>query len=319
MIRRLFYFPLVMILALTLLLLFTGQSDKKVEALIPLYADAQKGSKFLDLQDCRVHYRDQGEGDVVVLIHGTGSSLHTWEDFKTHFRMGYRLISMDIPAFGLTGPNTVRDYTIESYVNFLDSFLDALEIDSCSLIGNSLGGHIAWRYARSDPERLTSMVLIAPSGFSDGSDKPLVMKLAEMPILNQILKYVTPTSFIRKNLHEVYFDDAKVDDALVQLYHDMSLREGNRQAFIDRVRQVEYDEFDASMKINIPTLIIWGENDQWIDVSNVPKFESLLPLSKTIIMKETGHVPMEERPESTANMVLGFFEDLKSYELIIQF
>lgn len=145
------------------------------------------------------------------------------------------------------------------------------------------------------------------------------MKLAEMPILNQILKYVTPASFIRKNLHEVYFDDAKVDDALVQLYHDMSLREGNRQAFIDRVRQVEYDEFDASMKINIPTLIIWGENDQWINVSNVPKFESLLPLSKTIIMKETGHVPMEERPESTANMVLGFFEDLKSYELIIQF
>jgi len=308
MLKRLAYLLFALILVLTFLVLFTGQSDKDLDALMPLYAD--KDSKFLKLEDCSVHYRDQGEGEVLVLIHGTGSSLHTWEKFKTHFGENYRLVNMDIPAFGLTGPNAKRTYSIEDYVRFLDSFLNALDIDSCTLIGNSLGGHIAWRYAQANPERLSSMVLIAPSGFSDGSGQPLVMKLAEMPILNQFLKFVTPASFIRKNLEEVYFDDSKISDEIVQRYHDMSLRKGNRQAFIDRVRQVKYDEFDPSLKINIPTFIIWGEDDQWIDVSNVTKFESLLPQSETLIMSETGHVPMEERPEYTASAVIDFLKNL---------
>jgi pimeloyl-ACP methyl ester carboxylesterase len=87
----------------------------------------------------------------VVLVHGTAASLHTWDDWTDSLKKDYRVIRMDIPAFGLTGPHPDADYSIEAYVAFLGQFLDQLDIDSMYLAGNSLGGNIAWNFAASLP------------------------------------------------------------------------------------------------------------------------------------------------------------------------
>jgi pimeloyl-ACP methyl ester carboxylesterase len=126
--------------------------DIPVEELKLEYANEQ--SEFMELNGLSVHYRDEGEGMPVVLVHGTAASLHTWDDWTNTLKEHYRVIRMDIPAFGLTGPDPKGDYSIDGYVGFLAQFLDQLHIDSMYLAGNSLGGNIAWNFASEHPDKV---------------------------------------------------------------------------------------------------------------------------------------------------------------------
>ena len=127
-------------------------------------------------------------------------------------------------------------------------------------------------------------------------------------MLNQLLKLITPRSFVKDNLEEVYFDDSKVSEALIDRYHQMVLREGSRAAFIERANLEGQDDTDRLSQVLAPTLLIWGENDLWIPVENGAKFMNELPNSSLIVMKETGHVPMEERPMESVAHALQFIK-----------
>ena len=254
------------------------------------------------IDDLKVHYRDEGQGMPIVLIHGTSSSLHTWEDWTKVLTQTHRVIRMDLPAFGLTGPNANHDYSIEYYARFLDQFLTKLAIDSLYLAGNSLGGQIAWYYTSDHLDKIKKLVLLDPAGFYDAEKIPFVFKLARTPLINQLVGKITPKYFIEKNLKEVYFDTEKITDSLIERYHDLTLRVGNRTAFIAKANQPMIDHTARLKLITTPTLILWGRNDHWISVAHATRFSKDLPHSKVEIMEETGHVPMEERPfESVAH------------------
>ena len=141
-------------------------------------------SKFMRIDDLKVHYRDEGQGMPIVLIHGTSSSLHTWEDWTKVLTQTHRVIRMDLPAFGLTGPNANHDYSMEYYARFLDQFLTKLAIDSLYLAGNSLGGQIAWYYTSDHLDKIKKLVLLDPAGFYDAEKIPFVFKLARTPLIN---------------------------------------------------------------------------------------------------------------------------------------
>jgi len=254
------------------------------------------------IDDLKVHYRDEGQGMPIVLIHGTSSSLHTWEDWTKVLIQTHRVIRMDLPAFGLTGPNANHDYSMEYYARFLDQFLTKLAIDSLYLAGNSLGGQIAWYYTSDHLDKIKKLVLLDPAGFYDAEKIPFVFKLARTPLINQLVGKITPKYFIEKNLKEVYFDTEKITDSLIERYHDLTLRVGNRAAFIAKANQPMIDHTARLKLITTPTLILWGRNDHWISVAHATRFSKDLPHSKVEIMEETGHVPMEERPfESVAH------------------
>ena len=259
-------------------------------------------SKFMRIDDLKVHYRDEGQGMPIVLIHGTSSSLHTWEDWTKVLIQTHRVIRMDLPAFGLTGPNANHDYSMEYYASFLDQFLTKLAIDSLYLAGNSLGGQIAWYYTSHHLDQIKKLVLLDPAGFYDAEEIPFVFKLARIPLINQLVGKITPKYFIEKNLKEVYFDTEKITDSLIERYHDLTLRVGNRAAFIAKANEPMIDHTARLKLITTPTLILWGRNDHWIPVAHATRFSKDLPRSKVEIMEDTGHVPMEERPlESVAH------------------
>ena len=259
-------------------------------------------SKFIWIDDLKVHYRDEGQGMPIVLIHGTSSSLHTWEDWTKVLTQTHRVIRMDLPAFGLTGPNANHDYSMEYYASFLDQFLTKLAIDSLYLAGNSLGGQIAWYYTSHHLDQIKKLVLLDPAGFYDAEEIPFVFKLARIPLINQLVGKITPKYFIEKNLKEVYFDTEKITDSLIERYHDLTLRVGNRAAFIAKANEPMIDHTARLKLITTPTLILWGRNDHWIPVAHATRFSKDLPHSKVEIMEDTGHVPMEERPlESVAH------------------
>ncbi|MEN8768579.1 MAG: alpha/beta hydrolase [Candidatus Arcticimaribacter sp.] len=277
--------------------------DKTLEELAPKYAAAP--SQFMEINGMKVHYRDEGAGTPIVLIHGTGASLHTWNDWTTDLVKNYRVIRLDLPAYGLTGQDPQKRYSSKDYVDLLHAFLGELKVDKFHLAGNSLGGLVSWLYASYHPEKVEQLVLLDPSGFPF-KNTPMVIKMAKTPILNNFIRYVTPRSFIEKNIKEVYFDETLIKESTIDRYHDLSQYKGNRQAFIDRSFVEREDYTERLGLIQASTLILWGENDAWIPVSDAPKFKAAIKDAQMVIMPNTGHVPMEERPKESLAIVLGF-------------
>ena len=302
------------IVLVVLLLLIKGAvySDISVKVLKAEYANEH--SKFVEVDGMQVHYRDEGKGFPIVLIHGTASSLHTWNDWTTELTQTNRVIRMDLPAFGITGPNKNADYSIKSYTNFLHQFLMKMNLDKFYLAGNSLGGNIAWNYTAENPDKVEKLILVDASGLPTNKPQPAIFKMAKTPVLNSLFLYITPKFIIKKNMEEVYADDSKITDSLITRYHKMALRVGNRKAFIDRAKidfkPTEKENINKLKSIITPTLLIWGAKDNWIPLDNGKRMDSILPNSKLVVLENSGHVPMEENPIESCKVLKAFLETI---------
>ena len=268
-----------------------------------------KDSRFLVIDNILVHYRDQGEGTPVLLLHGAFSSLHTYDIWTDHLlENGFRVIRFDLPGFGLTGSRLDKDYSMEMYKRALLHFMDCLSLDSVHIVGNSLGGWLSWEFALSYPNRISRMVLIASAGFLDEKSIPLPFKMAKTPFLNKVIKYVVKKTVFEQFVRQVYGDPEKVDVTLIERYYDLFSREGNPDAFLNICNQKPKDNTHKLKKITHDTLIIWGDRDAWIPLENAYRFNIQMPNSKLIIYEGIGHVPMEEIPEQTVIDTMGFLD-----------
>jgi len=259
-------------------------------------------SQFIDVLGMSVHYRDEGSGPLLVLIHGTAASLHTWDGWVDALQDDFRIVRLDIPAFGLTGPDPTGDYSIDRYVEFLEAFASALNLESFALAGNSLGGEIAWRYALAHPQRVNRLVLVDAVGYarSEGQKENLAFKLARTSGFKTVMSKITPRFLYRQGLLEVYGDDSKVTEELVDRYFRLSLREGNRRAFAERVIAAQVPIKGDVRNITQPTLILWGADDLWIPLEHGRNFARDIDGSQLVVYPGVGHVPMEEIPEQSA-------------------
>ena len=147
LIKFLKIFLVLIISSAICILLFFVRLDMSLDELKLKYTN--KHSSFLSMNGMDVHFRDEGnqtDSIPIILIHGTGSSLHTFDTWVNNLKDSSRVIRMDLPAFGLTGPFPDQDYSISNYTSFLKEFLIALKVKQCVLAGNSLGGEIAWNF-----------------------------------------------------------------------------------------------------------------------------------------------------------------------------
>ncbi|MEM8908072.1 MAG: alpha/beta hydrolase [Bacteroidota bacterium] len=284
---------------------FNYHSNIPIEELKARYTD--ESSHFVELVGMEVHYQVSGTGQPLVLLHGTGASVHTWDGWVASLSKDFQIIRLDLPGFGLTGKHYGNNYSIQSYSDFLEAFVSKMGLDHFHLAGNSLGGHIAWHYALDHPNRVNRLVLLDATGYTHPDDQPpLAFRLAQNLILGKLMLRITPRSLFERSLREVYADDGKVTGALVDRYFDLFLRRGNRQAFVDRVKEKFVDRSAEIADIQAPTLILWGEADHWVPVTDAARFKEDLPNAELIIYPEVGHVPMEEIPEQSAQDVRQF-------------
>lgn len=297
-----------LILSLIFLANVSISKDKTFKELKPLYYNSN--SQFIELDSRKIHFRDEGNGFPIVLIHGTGASLHTWDSWTKELEKTNRVIRLDLPAFGLTGKDPFKRYSAMDYVFLLNDFLNKLGVKEFHLAGNSLGGLVAWLYTSKYDKKVDKLLLLNPSGFSSDIT-PFIIQLAKTPLINSFLRYFTPRVFIEKNLKEVYYNNSLITTEIISRYHDLTLYEGNREAFIDRAN-IKREDYSMEMKkIKTPTLILWGKNDEWIPVSNSSKFKNAIENSKVVIMPETGHIPMEEKPIESLEIILDFIKPEK--------
>lgn len=282
-------------------------ADRPVETLKSAWTFPD--SKWIEVDGINVHYRVSGQGEPLLLLHGSGSSLHTWAGWTRSLSVDYQVISLDLPGFGLTGPSARGSYSAYAYVGFLKKFLDAIELKNFFLAGNSMGGQIAWFFAADHPERVKKLVLIDASGYPKDAAHPFSNWLARTPFLSEVVQKITPKSIFRNELEDVFANDSLVTDSLVNRHFELMLRTGNRKAFCDRARVSDNrPPVEFIKKVAVPTLILWGAEDTWIPTDHAYQFHKDIRKSILQIYEGIGHAPQEEAPELTANDVRLFFQ-----------
>lgn len=301
----------IALLAIVSIIFFFGHSDIPLRELKAKYTNT--ASSFISVNGMDVHFRDEGDQSdtiPIVLIHGTASSLHTFDGWTNSLKKTNRVIRMDLPAYGLTGPFPDRDYSMPHYTAFIKDFLTALKVKQCVLAGNSLGGEIAWNFTLEQPKMVKKLILIDAAGYPLSSKSvPIAFKIGRTPVLSMLLTYLTPLFIVKASVENIYFDKAKVTDSLVDRYFELTLREGNRQAFVDRFKMAKDTTAYKNIKnIKQPTLILWGAKDLLIPIENAYKFHKDLPMNTLVILENTGHTPMEESQVESLKPVFEFLK-----------
>ncbi len=257
-----------------------------------------------------LHVRDTGprEAKPVILIHGFGSSLHTWENWASALEREYRVIRFDMPGAGLSPADPEGDYTDPRVISLLTALMDQSGIRRATLIGNSIGGRIAWTMAAAQPERVEKLVLIAPDGFASPAFE--YGAATKAPAIMHASKYFLPRWALRPNLAVAYADPEKLSDETVERYHELLLAPGNRAALIDRMEQtVLTDPIPRLRTISAPVLLLWGQDDAMIPVANAQDYLDALPDARLVTLPAIGHLPMEEAPDVSLSPVLEFLRE----------
>jgi pimeloyl-ACP methyl ester carboxylesterase len=271
-------------------------------------------SMFVDVAGMQVHVRDEGPRDdptPIVLLHGTSASLHTWQGWADALKGERRVIRFDLPGFGLTGPTPDGKYTMDAYVRFVLAVLDRLGVPRAVLAGNSFGGNVAWATALAQPDRVAKLVLVDSAGYPmNPKSVPIGFRIARLPVLNRAAEVVLPRRVIESSVRNVYGDPDKVTPELVDLYYDITVREGNRRALAERWRQAPAGKDPERIReIKVPTLILWGALDRLIPPEDGAQFQRDIAGSRLVVFGDLGHVPHEEDPARTVAVVKGFLAE----------
>ena len=287
--------------------------DRPVETLVARWAPPP--SDFIDVKGQLVHLRDEGPRNdplPLVLLHGTAASLHTWEGWVRGLRSQRRVITLDLPGFGLTGPfsgqYTPDDYRGDTYARFVIDVLDALKLPRVVLGGNSLGGEVSWRVATLAPTRVERLVLVDAAGvpFTPQS-VPLGFVVARLPVFSWVSQHLLPRELVAQGIANVYGDPSRITSALVDRYFELTLREGNRRALALRLRQLGTGEDAERLRgLTQPTLVLWGGRDRLIPPATASQLQQRIAGSQLVVFDDLGHVPQEEDPARTLEPVKAF-------------
>ena len=335
---------LIVLLGMTLLLAGC-QTDLPLAGLKAQYGAPP--SRYLPMDGVEVHWRDEGLGSkppedspaasapagmssaaspfptpskptsgpapddapTILLLHGTASSLHTWEGWVKAMSPSWRVVRLDLPGFGLTGPYPSGDYSPAATVDFLERFADAAGLKRFVIAGSSLGGQAAWRYALRRPDRISGLILIDATGYPQNlsTSTAVALQLASMPVISEMMRWAPIEGMVGRSLKDVYVDDTLVTPELVSRYSDLMRRPGNRVALGDRARNAPPSTgWEQLPQLRVPTLIMWGGQDTWVPLSMGERFKQDIADSELIVYPNLGHLPMEEDPVTTARDAMAF-------------
>lgn len=265
-------------------------------------------SDFININGLDVHYRDNPcrknpEAPILLCLHGIFSSLHTWQKWVDELNDRFRIISLDLPNFGLTGPFPSLKIDDNSYPDFLRDLLDELKIKKCHIAGNSLGGFFSYSFAAKYPERIEKMILLDSAGFF--FVPPLALISWGAPFGGWVTENINLPKFLVASLiRRAYADETLASPEELTRYYEMLQRAGNRQGgskILQFVRNRLGFDTKCLKEIQIPTLVMWGEQDKWIPLRHAKEFKKSLSNCQVITYDNCGHMPMEEKPDISAH------------------
>jgi pimeloyl-ACP methyl ester carboxylesterase len=289
--------PVVLVAAAGIFIAANWAPEKSVAELQARWA--QPPSTFVDIAGMKVHVRDEGPRDdpsPIVLMHGTGSSLHAWDGWADALNGKRRVIRFDLAGYGLTGPSPDNVYGLDRDVAMVIALLDKLGVDHCVLGGNSLGGAVTWRTALAHPARVEKMILVDAGGYPFHSTSiPIGFRLARLPGIGWLMQNTLPRSLVEQGWRNVVGDPKSVTPEMIERSIELTQREGNRRALIERFRQRPSGSMAHRIKeLKQPTLVMWGGRDRLIPPDDAERFHRDIEGSTLVIFDDLGHAPEEE-------------------------
>jgi pimeloyl-ACP methyl ester carboxylesterase len=255
----------------------------------------------------RLHVRDSGPrtAPAILMLHGFGSSLDTWEAWAQDLQADYRVIRFDLPASGLSDLDPGGDYSDARSLEILAALMAQLDVPHATLIGNSMGGRIAWKFAALYPQRVDKLVLISPDGFASPGFE--YGKAPHVTPTLELMRYALPKPLLRMSLAPAYGNPAHLRPAVVTRYYDQLRAPGARAAMIARMKQtLPEDPVPWLRRIQAPTLIVWGQKDGMIPFHNAADYQAAIAHSSLVSFPDLGHVPQEEAPAESLPPVRQF-------------
>lgn len=278
-------------------------------------------SKWIDNDfQTAIHYRDVGEGPVVVLLHGEINSLHTWEKWIETLSQDYRVIAVDLPGSGLTSAphciddpeDTCPENLTEDYIRHtFEFFIEDLKLRKFSLVGSSYGGYLAANYALDHPEKLDKLILISPMGFQQ--ELPWILNYVTTAGMDFVSRYFQPTTIITTIVDDFYGETDNLKRSNLNRYIHLAQSEGAHAANVYQLQLVrklmEQGMLLDLSKIQTPTLLLWGEYDSWGNFEHAARWQEELGNSTLVNYPFSGHVLMEESPETSVADTIAFISD----------
>ena len=300
-------FALMAALFLALSLYLAWTPDLSREALLQSYSRA--GTSLIKAGEQSVFVHDSGPKDApsLVLLHGFGASLQTWDAWAGELEKDRRVLRFDVPGFGLSGPAANNDYSDAADVTRLLALLDQLGLQQVALGGHSMGGRIAWNFAVAHPERVSHLILVSPDGFPDpSSTSENTYKVS--PLLG-LMHYSLPAWALKMGVAPAYGDESLLTPQVLRRYHDMMRAPGVRAAAMERMRQSRYiDPVPLLQSLKMPVLLVWGEKDAFIPISNAQDYLKVIPQATLVSIPNAGHVVHEEAAKLSVEAVKEFLQ-----------
>ena len=259
----------------------------------------READRLVDVDGVTARVRVEGPdgAPVIVLVHGFSHSLESWDAWAADLSSDHRVVRMDLPGHGLTGPDPQARYSVPQTVDFLAGLVDALDLQSFTLAGNSLGGLVAWRYAADHPDRVDHLVLLAPGGYSINgvTAEPVAVPMAVNFYLTQ-----APEPVVSAATAALYGDPSRMDPAVPARIHALMRGEGVGQAMVERLQVFTLPDPESDLaRVSVPTLILWGGRDGMVPTEHAARFEAAIDGAELIVYDDLGHVVQEEDPART--------------------
>ena len=264
--------------------------------------------RFLRIGDQLVHVEMAGSGPPLVLLHGFGGSSYSWRLVMPGLAASFRVVAVDLSGFGYTQrPRDYARYTREAQGELVLAVMDALGFETAHLMGHSYGGGISLWIAWKHPERLRSLVLVDSSAPTYAYDRRSRV-VSFRPLTAAFLRsWMLRPSTVRKALLRSFYDDSLVTPELVQAYWERIRIEGVVDAYYGLTVPVRGPVDQVVLEdIRVPTLVLWGAEDQVISMESGRRATARMPQAEFVVLDKTGHIPMEECPEEVLRHVLPF-------------
>ena len=296
----------VVVVVIAAVLYFAAPGYLYNNAIDKIRKDAKLTMKSVSIPDFKIVYLEGGTGDTIIMLHGFGGNKDNWPRFAKYFTPNYRVIIPDLPGFGDSSKQQDAKYNIMLQVERLNLFVKELKLTKFHIVGNSMGGAIAGNYTVAYPDMVKTLALLDSAGVvaPTKSERDLLMEkginalvVKDEKSYDEFLKFVFAKPFPLPSFIKKYVAQQAVKAAPL-----------NEKIF-NEIRNIDIIALEGKLnKITAPTLIVWGDSDKVIHVSSVGVFEKNIKGSKSVIIKECGHLPMMEKPQETASAYNDFLK-----------
>jgi len=252
-----------------------------------------------------------GSGPDVVLLHGSPSSTYTWRSVIEPLARGHRVHAIDLPGYGFSDKPAGAPYDAAWEAANVVAYMDAAGIQRATLVGNSMGGHVAAEVAITHPDRVAALVLIAAAGLPPAHAKapPLSLRMLGWPIIGPVLRSLPARGRVRDGLREAVYDPETISDADVDAYYAPLRSAGGTNGLLGYMEApLPPDQTHRVQRITAPTLIITGDTDRLVPMDTAKEYHELIGGSEILVLGKTGHLPQEERPVRVVEEVSGWID-----------